>query len=267
MSAIIHLPTEIISEIFKQLIIHTKQRNHVNCSYDTDNRNVCLCWQLDILSVSMVCLRWYTIASCMIEETKEPWTALMNHINKQRMYPFRSRLVKLLGESRQSHLFFHLRIRHLTIDFLSSEANDKGKEGNKGFMLYLLICQFSFYHSVICFKHDWNPKALSKHRATWHFVWRIIFIVWQSPLFILCYSSWPICPIQQYLSHQTTRLGGLQSNTEVSLLCRQSMGCLPITTIKKPPSSTSARASVCFTIKPGVWSTCSQHSTRQDRIL
>ncbi|KAG0792355.1 hypothetical protein G6F57_004342 [Rhizopus arrhizus] len=61
----------------------------------------------------------------MIEETKEPWTALMNHTNKQRMYPFRSRLVKLLNESRQAHLFFHLRIRHLAIDFLSSEANDK----------------------------------------------------------------------------------------------------------------------------------------------
>lgn len=158
MSAIIHLPTEIIREIFKQLIIqnkkHAKQHNHVNCFYDTHNRNICLCWQLDILSVSMVCSRWYTIASCMIEETKEPWTALMNHTNKQRMYPFRSRLVKLLNESRQAHLFFHLRIRHLAIDFLSSEANDKGKERNKRFVLYLLICRFSFYHSVICFKHD-----------------------------------------------------------------------------------------------------------------
>ncbi|KAI9246342.1 hypothetical protein EDC94DRAFT_637721 [Helicostylum pulchrum] len=45
-----------------------------------------------------------------------PWLPLLNYASHQRTFPFRSRLVKLLDESRLLNLVFHDTVSHLIID-------------------------------------------------------------------------------------------------------------------------------------------------------
>lgn len=119
MSLLTIVPVEIIREIFSSLSMQHKK----GCN------GVCMCWQLDLLSVSMVCKSWYSIAVEFVKY-KDPWLPLLNYASHQRTYPFRSRLVKLLNESKLSNLIFHYSVRHLVIDFASFDTISREKTKN-----------------------------------------------------------------------------------------------------------------------------------------
>jgi hypothetical protein len=54
---------------------------------------------------------------------QKDWLPLLNYAGYQRGgYPFRSRLVGLLEESRYLNLVFHQLVRHLVIDFASFDT-------------------------------------------------------------------------------------------------------------------------------------------------
>lgn len=113
------VPVEIIREIFTSL-----SRQHKK-----DCLGPCMCWQLDLLSVSMVSKSWYAIATEFLKH-KEPWLPLLNYASHQRTFPYRSRLVKLLSESHVSNLIFHHSVRHLVIDFASFDTIRREKSKN-----------------------------------------------------------------------------------------------------------------------------------------
>jgi len=107
-----------------------------------------VCWQLDLLSVAMVCKSWYLIglefmqsASAAIAITGNnasnqlPWMPLVNHPSHSRSYPFRSRLVKLLKESSLANLAFHQQVRHLVIDFASFDTIRREKSKSTNMMI------------------------------------------------------------------------------------------------------------------------------------
>ncbi|CEJ04705.1 hypothetical protein RMCBS344292_18660 [Rhizopus microsporus] len=129
MATTIHnLPIEIIKEIFLQLSRHT--HTHV-CKYClSSGKSPCRCWQLDLLTVALVCSHWYSIASHVIQITERiqpPWMQLLNLTDQQRSYPLRPKLINLLNESRHRSLFFHSRVRHLVIDFKTFGITEKPK--------------------------------------------------------------------------------------------------------------------------------------------
>ncbi|CEP15590.1 hypothetical protein [Parasitella parasitica] len=143
---ITQLPTEITIEVFRHLMKHDihhplslpckfipKKRNlgHANSrclNYNSDD--VCLCWQLDLLSAVMVCKSWYLIgleiirppAQVNLQGIQLPWLPLINYSDDSRKYPFRSRLVSLMKESKLANLAFHREVRHLEIDFASFDT-------------------------------------------------------------------------------------------------------------------------------------------------
>lgn len=134
-------PVEIIREIFSHLIMQhsssslSSLQKKNNCLAANSNKdNMCLCWQLDLLSVSMVCKSWYSIAVEFMDFYSQsnvmPWLPLLNYASHQRSYPFRSRLVKLMRESRFSNLIFHDAVRHLVIDFASFDTIRREKQKN-----------------------------------------------------------------------------------------------------------------------------------------
>ncbi|KAG2210524.1 hypothetical protein INT47_002466 [Mucor saturninus] len=77
----------------------------------------------------MVSRSWYAIAVEFVKH-EDPWLPLLNYASHQRTYPFRSRLVKLLGESKLSNLIFHHAVRHLVIDFASFDTIRREKSRN-----------------------------------------------------------------------------------------------------------------------------------------
>ncbi|GAA5811834.1 hypothetical protein MFLAVUS_005279 [Mucor flavus] len=84
-----------------------------------------MCWQLDLLGVSMVSKSWYSIAVEFMNYSQDnvmPWLPLLNYASHQRTFPFRSRLVKLLDESRLLNLVFHDTVSHLIIDLASFDS-------------------------------------------------------------------------------------------------------------------------------------------------
>ncbi|KAI7907540.1 uncharacterized protein BX663DRAFT_481865 [Cokeromyces recurvatus] len=162
------LPVEIVREIFIQLLLqHTNsskchflpEKNgfypkYVSTRYSPygENGTYCLCWQLDLLSISMVCRTWHSISidlmgsHSIIKYHPSPtsWLSLLNHASYQRNYPFRSKLVKLLKESSMANLDFHRQVCHLVIDFASFDTIRREKTKN----------------NIIIKKKVHHPKAL-----------------------------------------------------------------------------------------------------------
>lgn len=134
------LPVEITREIFLHLLSqHQNIPGTTRCKY-INNRSTCTCWQLDLLSISMVCKSWYAIAVEMMLFYQEkssngmPYLPLLNYAGQQRTYPFRSRLKSLFAESRLSNLIFHHLVRHLVIDFASFDTIRREKQKNNSFI-------------------------------------------------------------------------------------------------------------------------------------
>lgn len=117
------IPVEIVREIFWYLRIHN---NKSPCCKINTPGNKCMCWQLDLLGVSMVSKSWYSIAVDFMNYNSQdnvmPWLPLLNYASHQRTFPFRSRLVKLLDESRLLNLVFHDTVSHLIIDLASFDS-------------------------------------------------------------------------------------------------------------------------------------------------
>jgi hypothetical protein len=128
----INLPVEILREIFSHLLLQHQQQKAI-CKYKGSN-NKCQCWQLDLLSISMVCKSWSSIAFEYMmyhSNNQEGWLPLLNFYGgNQRSFPFRSRLVKLLAESKLSNLSLHNSVRHLVIDFASFDTIRREKTKN-----------------------------------------------------------------------------------------------------------------------------------------
>ncbi|KAI9473905.1 MAG: hypothetical protein EXX96DRAFT_579822 [Benjaminiella poitrasii] len=148
------LPIEILREIFTQLLLQHTNSN--SCHFIPEKNGLypnnaatryfrygesgsCVCWQLDLLSVSMVCKSWYVISLELLEsrpivkmhQGQTPsWLPLMNHASFQRNYPFRSKLIKILKESYLANLVFHQQVRHLVIDFASFDTIRREKTKN-----------------------------------------------------------------------------------------------------------------------------------------
>lgn len=169
MTTTIHnLPIEIIKEIFLQLSRHT--HTHV-CKYClTLGKNPCRCWQLDLLTVALVCSHWYSIASHVIQITERiqpPWMQLLNLTGQQRSYPLRSKLINLLNESRHRSLFFHSRVRHLVIDFKTFGITEKPKlkKGNFFFFKQAEKADISFFESRRYIRRDEAITTLSLYRT------------------------------------------------------------------------------------------------------
>ncbi|KAI8080342.1 hypothetical protein BDF21DRAFT_418844 [Thamnidium elegans] len=120
------IPVEIVREIFSYLRIHNnKSPCKINTPGQQRNKDSCMCWQLDLLSVSMVSKSWYSIAVEFMNYSQKnvmPWLPLLNYASHQRTFPFRSRLVKLLDESRLLNLVFHHTVSHLIIDLASFDT-------------------------------------------------------------------------------------------------------------------------------------------------
>lgn len=140
------IPVEIIREIFSSL---SSQHKH-GCIQP------CMCWQLDLLSVSMVSRSWYAIAVEFVKH-QEPWLPLLNYASHQRTYPFRSRLVKLLNESKMSNLIFHHAVRHLVIDFASFDTIRREKSRNN------LVVKRKGKLQVNIYKNEINPERNIVH--------------------------------------------------------------------------------------------------------
>ncbi|KAK4519964.1 uncharacterized protein ATC70_010208 [Mucor velutinosus] len=70
-----------------------------------------------------------------IPSNQLPWLPLVNHPSYSRSYPFRSRIVKLLKESRMANLAFHQQVRHLVIDFASFDTIRREKSKTTNMMI------------------------------------------------------------------------------------------------------------------------------------
>jgi hypothetical protein len=141
-----HLPIEIIQEIFAHLLLHHPAASAGHCDYNKmvhqlGQAKPCICWQLDILSVSMVCKSWYLVSLELLQSRQVlamsnnntvAWLPLVNHAGYQRDYPFRARLTQLLKESCITHCVFHRQVECLVIDFASFNTihREKLKSGN-----------------------------------------------------------------------------------------------------------------------------------------
>lgn len=138
------LPTEILREIFTCLIfqhVDNKFCKYEKAAHSTNKQHQCICWQLDLLSVSLVCKSWYRICLELVQSRlassmndyqykNAPWLALLNYANFQRAYPFRSRMASLLKESKSANLIFHKQVKHLVIDFASFDTIRREKVSN-----------------------------------------------------------------------------------------------------------------------------------------
>ncbi|GAN03908.1 hypothetical protein MAM1_0051c03364 [Mucor ambiguus] len=192
---ITQLPVEITREIFTHLLLQhvhppsvatssTSQcrfisaksgalyPNHATSRYFRYGEDgTCVCWQLDLLSVAMVCKSWYLIGlefmqsasastaatgkSAKFPSNQAPWLPLVNHPSYSRSYPFRSRLVKLLKESRMANLAFQQQVRHLVIDFASFDTMRREKSKSTNMMIKKrerldIICDAGFANLVSC---------------------------------------------------------------------------------------------------------------------
>lgn len=128
------IPVEIVREIFWYLRIHNnKSACKINTPGQKGNKEKCMCWQLDLLGVSMVSKSWYSIAVEFMNYSQDnvmPWLPLLNYAGHQRTFPFRSRLVKLLDESRLLNLVFHDTVSHLIIDLASFDSIRRERTNN-----------------------------------------------------------------------------------------------------------------------------------------
>ncbi|KAL9553350.1 hypothetical protein MBANPS3_003324 [Mucor bainieri] len=99
----------------------------------------------------MVCKSWYLIGlefmqfasasaaatgkSAKCPPNQLPWLPLVNHPSYSRSYPFRSRLVKLLKESKMANLAFQQQVHHLVIDFASFDTIRREKSKSTNMMI------------------------------------------------------------------------------------------------------------------------------------
>jgi hypothetical protein len=140
------LPIEITREIITHLLLQHQTAQEpftFDCHYNNKTIHrfgqdgLCICWQLDLLSVTMVCKSWYLIGLELMQSRINnnntlPWLPLVNHAGYQRVYPFRARLTRLLKESRSTNHTFHQQVKHLVIDFASFDTirREKLKSSN-----------------------------------------------------------------------------------------------------------------------------------------
>lgn len=143
----LRLPVEVNREIFRYLLLqhsyadnffgHDDEKrcrylSQKHCLYPNQTMlryfrygedGKCICWQLDILSVSMVCRTWYHICADLLKNQKaQPWLHLLNLPSFRRTYPFRPRLIQLLKESYYTNSCIRKQIKNLVIDFKSFDS-------------------------------------------------------------------------------------------------------------------------------------------------
>jgi hypothetical protein len=82
----------------------------------------CMCSQIELLNISMVCSSWHRIASSIMTS---PWPLLVNFPGIRRTYPYRHRISQLLQESKRLNLDFHRHVNQLVLDFSSLDLKGK----------------------------------------------------------------------------------------------------------------------------------------------
>lgn len=161
-SRILQLPVEILLEIFTILLSqHSYTKNFFghndekrcrylspkHCLYPAQTvyryfrygeDGTCICWQLDLLSISMVCKGWNFICRDLLK--KEPqWLHLVNLPTFKRTYPFRLQIVRLLKESYSTNLEARQQVKRLMIDFASFDK----QKGTKSRACYRVFRNYS----------------------------------------------------------------------------------------------------------------------------